>query len=103
MLDKIKRVIASGKVKYDVTVTCNGMTPEQAQTDAMNYYVWKLQRVIRDASETEQKTWAEKGIVVHYSEVGKKVESVETTVDKFSEEQAMAAYELIKARLKKKA
>ena len=101
MKDVIKRTIKSGepKVSYDVTVTCNGMTPEQAQTDAMNYYVWKLQRVIRDASDAEKAKWAKDGIVVHYTEVGKKVETVTTTVGKLSDQQAREAYELLKAKL----
>ena len=100
MKDVIKRTIKSGepKVAYDVTVTCNGMTPEQAQADAMNYYVWKLQRVIRDATDVERAKWAKDGIVVHYTEVGKKVESVTTTVEKLSNEQAREAYAILKAQ-----
>jgi len=102
MLDKLVKVIKSGGRSYDVTVTCNGMTPEQAQADAMNYYVWKLQRVIRDASDAQQAAWAKDGIIVHFIEVGKKVETVEQTVDKMSDDQAQAAYEMLKARLNAK-
>ena len=99
MKDVIKRTIKSGGVAYDVSVTCNGMTPEQAQSDAMNYYVWKLQRVLRDATDVERAKWAKNGIVVHYTEVGKKVETVETTVEKLSDAQAREAYELLKTKL----
>ena len=101
MKDKLTKTIKSGDVKYDVTIVCTGMTPEQAQADAMNYYVWKLQRVIRDASDAQRAEWAKKGITVHYTEVGKKVETVQETVEKMSDAQAAEAYEQLKARLGK--
>jgi hypothetical protein len=102
MRDKLTKVIKSGGAEYDVTVTCNGMTPEQAQEDALNYYIWKLQRVLRAATDKQRAEWAANGIVVHYTEVGKRIESVEQTVDKLSDEQARAAFELLKAKLGKK-
>ena len=102
MKDKLVRQIGSGKgedkTKYNVTVLCSGMTPEQAQDDAMHYYVWKIQRVIRDASPTERAKWSKDGLTLHFTEVGKKVETVEATVDKMSDEAARKAYELLKAK-----
>ena len=66
MKDKLTKTIKSGKDEdkrtYNVTVLCTGMTPEQAQEDAMHYYVWKLQRVIRDASEQEKVKWEKTGL-----------------------------------------
>ena len=99
MLDKIMRVIKSGGLSFNATVTMGGMTVEQAQQDAMSFYVWKLQRVIREATPAEQTKWAKDGIVVHYTEVGKKVATVTTTVEKLSDQQAREAYELLKAKL----
>jgi len=105
MKDKLSKVIKSGKDEdkrsYNVTVLCNGMTAEQAQDDAFHYYVWKVQRVIRDASETEKAKWAKDGLTLHYTEVGKKVESVETKVASLSDEQAKQAYEMLKAKFAK--
>lgn len=106
MKEKLTKVINSGKgndkTEYNLTVTCNGMTPEQAQDDAMHYYVWKVQRVIRDATPAQRADWAKNGITLHFTEVGKKVETVEATVDKMSDDQALKAYELLKAKLGKK-
>ena len=89
------------KRSYNVTVLCNGMTAEQAQEDAFHYYVWKLQRVIRDASEDEKAHMAKDGITVHFSEVGKKVEDVATTMSKMSDDQARAAYEMLQVKFGK--
>ena len=106
MKDKLTKEITSGKgedkTKYNVVVLCNGMTPEQAQEDAFHYYVWKLQRVIRDATPSERDKMSRDGITVHYTEVGKKVESPEAMVDKMSDDAALKAYELLKAKFAKK-
>lgn len=105
MKDKLSKVIHSGKDadkrSYNVTVLCTGMTPEQAQEDAFHYYVWKLQRVIRDASDVEKDRMSREGITVHYTEVGKKVETAEEQVGKMSDDQARKAYELLQAKFGK--
>ena len=105
MKDKLSKVIKSGKDadkrSYNVTVLCSGMTPEQAQDDAFHYYVWKLQRVIRDADDKQREEWSKKGLTLHYSEVGKVVKSVEQTVEAMSDEQAVKAYDLLRAKFAK--
>jgi hypothetical protein len=105
MKNELSKIIKSGKDEdkreYKVKVLCNGMTPEQAQEDAFHYYVWKIQRVIRDASEVQKAAWAKGGITVHYTEVGKKVEDPETTVGKMSDDQARVALEALMARFGK--
>lgn len=105
MKDKLVKVLKSGegadKRAYNVTVLCTGMTMEQAQEDAMHYYGWKIQRVIRDATEAQRDKWAKEGLTLHYTEVGKKIESVETTVEKMSDEQARKAYEMLRAKFGK--
>jgi hypothetical protein len=102
MKDKLVKVIHSGKDadkrSYNVTVVCTGMTVEQAQEDAFHYYVWKLQRVIRDADEKQKDEWSKNGLTVHYTEVGKTVKSVEQTVESMSDDQARKAYELLRAK-----
>ena len=105
MKDKLVRVLKSGKNSdkrsYNVTVVCTGMTPEQAQDDAMHYYGWKIQRVIRDASEAQREKWVKEGLTLHYTEVGKVVKSVEQTVESLSDEQARKAYDMLKAKFGK--
>jgi hypothetical protein len=105
MRDKLVKVLKSGKDSdkraYNVTVVCSGMTFEQAQDDAMHYYGWKIQRVIRDASEAQKEKWAKDGMTLHFSEVGKTVKSVEQTVESMSDEQARKAYDMLKAKFAK--
>ena len=105
MKDKLSKVIHSGKDadkrSYNVTVVCSGMTAEQAQDDAFHYYVWKLQRVIRDATDAQRDKWSKDGITLHYSEVGKVVKTVEQTVESMSDEQARKAYDMLKAKFGK--
>lgn len=106
MKNELSKVIRSGKDEdkrsYSVKVLCTGMTPEQAQEDAFHYYVWKIQRVIRDATDAQKEKWAKDGLTLHYTEVGKKVETVETTVSKLSDDQARQAWEMLQARFGKK-
>ena len=80
MLKSIRRTIGSGGVKYDVTIGFDGMNDEQIQQDATSFYVWKLQRQIRDAGESQRETWARDGIAIHATEVGKTVMSRESSV-----------------------
>jgi hypothetical protein len=105
MKDKLSKVIKSGKDadrrSYNLTVTCTDMTPEQAQEDAFHYYVWKVQRVIRDADEASRAKWAKDGLTLHFSEVGKAVKTVEQTVESMSDEQARKAYDMLKAKFGK--
>jgi len=98
-MEKLSKVVKSGGRSFNVTVLLSGQTLAAAQEDAMKYYVWKLQRVLREASAADLGKWEKDGITVHYSEVGKKVESPEETVGKMSDEQARAAFELLKAKL----
>jgi hypothetical protein len=102
MKDKLMKVIKSGKDadkrSYNLTITCNGMTPEQAQEDAFHYYVWKVQRVVRDATPAQQAVWAKDGLTLHFTEVGKTVKSVEQTVESMSDDQARKAYDMLKAK-----
>ena len=105
MKDKLVKVLKSGKDgdkrSYNVTVSCSGMTFEQAQDDAMHYYGWKIQRVIRDATEAQKEAWAKDGITLHFTEVGKQVKSVEQTVEAMSDDQARKAYEMLQAKFGK--
>jgi hypothetical protein len=107
MKDKLVSTCKSGdgkdKTTYNVTIVCSGMTPEQAQEDALHYYKWKLQRVIRAATDAQRAEWAKTGINLHYTEVGKVVKSVEQTVESLSDEQARKAYEMLAAKFGKKA
>ena len=102
MLKSIKRTIGSGGVKYDVTIGFEGMNAEQIQQDATSYYVWKLQRQIRDASDAQREAWASAGITIHATEVGKSVVTTEELVGKMTDEQAEKAYKLLEAKLKAK-
>lgn len=101
MLRSIKRTISSGGVKYDVTIGFEGVDDEQIQADAASYYVWKLQRAIRDADEKTREELKTKGIHVNATDVGKAIISTEKLVSKLSDEQALKAYELLKAKLGK--
>jgi hypothetical protein len=107
MKDKLVSTVKSGdgkdKTKYDLTIGCSGMTFEQAQDDALHYYKWKVQRVIRAATPAQRAEWAKNGINLHYTEVGKVVKSVEQTVESLSDEQARKAYEMLAAKFGKKA
>ena len=105
MLDKISRAIGSGKgddkVTYDLTVGFDGMEVEQVQADAMSFYVWKVQRTIREASDEERAEMLENGIHLHASAVGKPVISTEKLVNNLSDEQAEKALEKLMKRLGK--
>lgn len=95
----MKKQITSGDVKYDVDIRMKDLTLEQAKSDAFKYYIWKVQRVIRDASDTEREAWAENGLNMHWSEVGKKVETTEQLVGKMSDDQAKEAFEMLRKKL----
>lgn len=99
MLQSIKRTVGSGGVDYDVTINFDGMNEEQVQQDAVSFYVWKLQRQMREAGDAQKETWKREGIVVHAQEVGKKILSTEEIVDKMTTDQAEKAYERLKAKL----
>ena len=99
MLKSIKRTIGSGGEKYDATIGFDGMTIEQIQQDAMSFYVWRLQRQIREADEATRTEFALNGIEVHAKDVGKTIVSTSELVDKMSDEQAMQAFELLKEKL----
>ena len=71
------------------------------KSDAMSFYVWKLQRQIREATETQRNRWATDGITMHASEVGKAIVTTEEIVDKMSAKEAEKAIELLKAKLRK--
>ena len=101
MLDSIKRQVGSGGEKYDLEVSFGGMNDEQIQADAMSFYVWKVQRTIRDASDEDRAEMLDKGINLHATEVGKPVVSTTQMVDKMSDAQALEALEQLKARLNK--
>jgi hypothetical protein len=101
MLKSIKRTIGSGGVKFNVTLNFEGVGIEQIQQDAANYYVWKLQRVIRDADEKSRSKFLSEGINIHVNEVGKTIVTTEQLVSKMSDDQALQAYELLKAKLGK--
>ena len=95
MLQKLERTVKSGGTKYDVVVTFDRLTVEQVQNDAMSYYVWKIQRQIRDADETQRKKMAHDGIHVHATEAGKPYVSPQQMVAKMSPEQKKELLELL--------
>ncbi len=101
MLNSIKRTVGSGSKKYDVTIGFEGMDDEQVQADAMSFYVWKIQRTLRDASDEERVDYLADGIHLHATEVGKPVVSTDKMVNQMSDEQAAKAFELLKAKLGK--
>ncbi len=105
MLNSIKRTVGSGKgddkVKYDLTIGFDDMDVEQIQADAVSFYVWKVQRTIRDASDEERQDMLDNGIHLHATEVGKPVVSTDKMVNQMSNEQATKAFELLKAKLGK--
>ena len=101
MLDSIKRQVGSGGDKYDLEVSFKGMNEEQVQQDAMSFYVWKVQRTIRDADDDAKVDMLENGITLHATEVGKPVVSTSQMVDKMSDGQALEALEQLKTRLGK--
>lgn len=95
MLQSINRTITSGGVKYDVTVAFSGMNVEQIQQDAMSFYVWKVQRVVRDADEKQRETWAKDGISIHATEAGKNVLTTEQLVNKLTPEQKEMVFAML--------
>ncbi len=99
MLDSIKRTVGSGGEKFDLEVSFNGMSDEQIQADAMSFYVWKVQRTIREASDEDRAEMLKDGINLHATEVGKPVVSTTQMVDKMSDAQALEALEQLKTRL----
>ena len=99
MKDTIVRTIGSGGKKYDLEVSFLGMDIEDVQADAMSFYVWKVQRTIRDASDSERADMLENGIQLHARDVGKPVVSTEKLVEGMSEDQALKALELLKQKL----
>lgn len=101
MKKAITRKIGSGGEKFDCTITFDGMEIEAIQEDAMSFYVWKVQRTIRDADEDAKADMLENGIHLHATAVGKPVVSTEKMVDSMSDEQAEKALEKLKARLGK--
>ncbi len=101
MKNTMTRTVGSGGEKYDVTVGFDGLEPEQIQADAMSFYVWKIQRTIRDADESARTDMLENGIHIHASDVGKPVVSTEKLVAQMSDEQAEKALAELKARLGK--
>ena len=101
MKDRISRTIGSGGVKYDCNVSFTGMEIEAIQEDAMSFYVWKVQRTLRDMSDAQREDALENGINIHANDVGKPVVSTEKLVNQMSDEQALKAIELLKAKLGK--
>lgn len=101
MKKAISRTIGSGGDKYDLTIGFEGMEVEQVQADAMSFYVWKVQRTLRDADEAEKMDMLENGIHLHAADVGKPVVSTEKMVTQMSRDQAEKALEMLKARLNK--
>ncbi len=101
MKKSISRTIGSGGEKYDLTVGFEGMEVEQVQEDAMSFYVWKVQRTLRDAGDDEKAEMMENGIHLHAGDVGKPVISTEKMVNQMSDEQAAKALEQLKERLGK--
>lgn len=98
----MEKIVKSGDVKYNIKIRMEDLTLEQAKADAFKYYIWKLQRVIRDADESQRLEWQKNGINLHWSEVGKKIESAEEIVDKMTDEMAREAMKRLQARLNKK-
>ncbi len=101
MKNTITRTVGSGEKKYDVTVGFDGLDVDQIQADAMSFYVWKIQRTIRDADENARADMLENGIHIHASDVGKPVVSTEKLVAQMSDEQAEKALAELMARLGK--
>ena len=62
MLDSIKRQVGSGGEKYDLEISFKGMNDDSIQGDAMSFYVWKVQRTIRDASDEDRAEMLENGL-----------------------------------------
>ena len=98
----ISRTISSGQVQYDLTITFSNIDLEQVKNDAVSFYAWKVQRQIREASDSVKKRWKDEGITLHFSEVGKPVMDVDKAIDNMSDEQAEAAYKRLQARMKTK-
>lgn len=99
---QIARVFASAGVQYSATITFTNIDIEAVKGDAVSFYVWKLQRQVREASVDQRAKWAKDGITLHYSEVGKPVVDTGELMEKMSDEQAAEAFELLKARLANK-
>jgi len=99
MKDSLNKTISSGDVNYDLTISFVGLTDEQVQAYAFSFLAWKVQRVIRDASEDERAKWAADGINLHATEVGKPIITTEQMIAKMSPEQKQAALEQLQAEL----
>ena len=99
MDNQIKRTVGSGGNQYDVIVAFNGMAVEDIQKDAMSFYVWKIQRQIREASDDQKAIYKKNGITLHASEVGKPVVDTGELVEKMTDAQALEAFELLKSKL----
>jgi hypothetical protein len=99
MLKSIARKVGSGEKKFNVTINFEGVADEQIQQDAMSFYVWKIQRTIREASDEDKAKMFEDGITLHATEVGKPVVSTEQIVAKMTIDQAEKAIALLTAKL----
>jgi hypothetical protein len=101
MKDIIKTTMKSGGTKFDITIRFNGVLDGDVQDKAMEWIKWRIANTVRNASDADKDKWAKNGIDLHFTEVGKKIKSVDETVEGMSDAQALEALELLKKRLNK--